>query len=560
MPRPKPKPPFIPTEFTPEIYQFVNVIVNQVTRLDDLVTSVVPGSLAAPLHPADNSYQLAQVTKSAPNLSISQQSHKILFDSGALTKHSVLSKQCYDKMCRKGIQLVELDLPTPTLTPVVGVDFAVHKTVLLALSVIDCDHLHHTGDIVAYVVDMNSFDLIVNNAHSKIIFNRYFYESRNWLVISNPFRDGRQEESLILEDLDIYGVEGEKLAFLEELFPITDEGEIVNPHSELLATDLDTRYASVFMATGFGIKDFTVSITTSSALPAEMKSAPRKVRRDIATKVSATLQEYTAAGLHVPTNSVYSSPLVPVVKPDGSIRLAVDYSIGINKFVTSPSAPIPLIRNIISALSEFSYFAEFDLAKAYRQLVLSRESSELLSYVTQDGQFRPLTLPEGVKSAPHVFMDVMYQIFRHKHKLPEWCQIYFDNLYVGAASEAALEQRVRTILDICLQENIKLKRSKCVWSTRQLKVLGFIVEAGSISVDPARITALVELPVPTDKSSLRSVLGSFILYSHFIINYATIIAPLYDLLRDSVPFIWLQEHQDAFEQVRSSLPYYTLFR
>ena len=195
--RPSEKPPF--SCDSDLLFQYVNVIVNQLSRLDGLVTSVVPGTIAGPKHPSCSSYHMASVTSAAPSLGVSKVTNSILFDSGALTKHSVLSRSFYDKLVAKGVPIIDIPIPPPKLTPVVGIDFVVFKTVLISVSVVDCESHHHTGDVVAYVVDMRSFDLIVNNSHSKVIFNRYFYDSRNWLVVSNPFRDGRQEESLVLD-------------------------------------------------------------------------------------------------------------------------------------------------------------------------------------------------------------------------------------------------------------------------------------------------------------------------------------------------------------------------
>ena len=82
--------------------------------------------------------------------------------------------------------------------------------------------------------------------------------------------------------------------------------------------------------------------------------------------------------------------------------------------------------------SQFKYDFEIDLSKAYRQLRLPPRISLLLSYVTPVGQFRPITLPEGVRTAPQLFSQVMYQVLRTKYKFGKEVEYYFDNVYDGA--------------------------------------------------------------------------------------------------------------------------------
>ena len=161
-----------------------------------------------------------------------------------------------------------------------------------------------------------------------------------------------------------------------------------------------------------------------------------------------------------PSTAVYASPLVPIIKPDSSVRLAIDYAITVNPYITSPSSPIPNTKELIFDLSAYKYFCELDLTKAFRQLVLNESSSNLLSYVTPIGQFRPLTLPEGVKSAPHIFQQAMYNIFRITERIYDGTFIYFDNLFIGANSPEELLIRIENILDVCDRYNIKLKLDK----------------------------------------------------------------------------------------------------
>ena len=68
----------------------------------------------------------------------------------------------------------------------------------------------------------------------------------------------------------------------------------------------------------------------------------------------------------------------------------------------------------------------------------------------------------------------------------------------------------------------------------------YVVSHNSVAVDPARVESLIKLRPPSSKAELRSILGSFLLCSYFVPNYAQTVGPLYELLRENVDFVWTQ--------------------
>jgi hypothetical protein len=317
--------------------------------------------------------------------------------------------------------------------------------------------------------------------------------------------------------------------------------------------DAAVKYPSVFTApAGDGISDVIVTVTTHN-LPPELKQKVRSIRRDLVDRVRAELDKYTQQNLHYTSDSKFSSPLVPVVKPDGDIRLCVDYT-RLNAYITSPATPIPKIFEMVQDISEFCYYAEVDLSKAYRQLRLDKFSAELLSYVTPFGQFAPRTLTEGIRSAPHIFTHVINEILFDRCKLSSrHFKTYFDNVYVCAQSPEELKQQVGVLLDACDKFNIKLKREKCTLCTQRLHALGYVITPGKVQADPARVEGLATLAVPTTREQLMSVLGSFNFYSHLVPNYASAAASLYDLTKKDIPFVWTPVHQVSFETLKADL-------
>ena len=75
-------------------------------------------------------------------------------------------------------------------------------------------------------------------------------------------------------------------------------------------------------------------------------------------------------------------------------------------------------------------------------------------------------------------------------------------------------------------EDTMLNRSKCEFSTRRLKILGSVIENGTISPDPDRLRPLINLPPPSNLKELRRIMGLFAHYSQFIRSFSSKLHPL----------------------------------
>src|SRR5258708_23499180 len=84
----------------------------------------------------------------------------------------------------------------------------------------------------------------------------------------------------------------------------------------------------------------------------------------------------------------------------------------------------------------------------------------------------------------------------------------------------------------------------------QIKCLGHWVAADGIRVNPEKLTAIVDWPIPTTVKDVRAFLGISGYYRKFIQNYSKVAAPLTELLKDEQRFTWREEQQSAFDTLK----------
>ena len=101
--------------------------------------------------------------------------------------------------------------------------------------------------------------------------------------------------------------------------------------------------------------------------------------------------------------SDWGAPIVPVMKPDGRIRICGDYKMTVNRAAKLEKYPIPRIEELFASLAGGKLFTTLDQLHAYLQVSLDEESHQFVTINTHRGLFRYKRLPFGVASAPSIF-------------------------------------------------------------------------------------------------------------------------------------------------------------
>ena len=97
------------------------------------------------------------------------------------------------------------------------------------------------------------------------------------------------------------------------------------------------------------------------------------------------------------------------------------------------------------------------------------------------------------------------------------------------------------------------KREKCDFWMTKVKFLGHIVSQEGISVDPAKIDAILQWERPRNVIEIHSFLGLEGYYRLFVDNFSRIAAPLTKLTRKDVRFEWDDSCESTFMELKQKL-------
>ncbi|GJV45105.1 putative nucleotidyltransferase, ribonuclease H [Tanacetum coccineum] len=187
----------------------------------------------------------------------------------------------------------------------------------------------------------------------------------------------------------------------------------------------------------------------------------------------------------------------------------------------------------------------------HQQLRVREQDISKTAFRTRYGHYEFLVMPFGLTNAPAVFMDLMNRIF-HEY-LDKFVIVFIDDILVYSKSEEEHERHLRIVLEILRQKKLYAKFSKCEFWLQQVAFLGHIVSADGIIMDPSKVEAITKWPRPTTVTEVRSFLGLAGYYRRFVEGFSRLALPLTQLMRKGEKFVWTDERQESFEELKRRL-------
>ena len=278
---------------------------------------------------------------------------------------------------------------------------------------------------------------------------------------------------------------------------------------------------------------------------------PRPVAFALKRGIDEALTKLEESGVveKVDTAQYGTTPLVPVVKPNGQVRICGDFKITLNRHVDVQQYPLPHIDELFSLLAGGTRFAKIDLKDPYLQIELDDESKQYAVLTTHRGLYRYNRLAFGLSPAPAIFQSIIEQVLRG---LPR-TGAYLDDILVTGDSDEDLVRNIRSVLERLRKYNVHANMEKCEFQKDRIEYLGFEIDRTGIRPAQKKCEAITNVPTPRNVEQLGSFLGMIQYYGKHIPNMSSICGPLNELRKAGCAFEWTSRRENAFQQLKSAL-------
>ncbi|PKA58643.1 RNA-directed DNA polymerase like [Apostasia shenzhenica] len=230
--------------------------------------------------------------------------------------------------------------------------------------------------------------------------------------------------------------------------------------------------------------------------------------------------------------------------------MCIDYR-EINRVTIKNKYPLPRIDDLFDQLQGASVFSKIDLRSGYYQLKVKEEDIPKTAFRTRYGHYEYLVMPFGLTNAPAAFMDLMNRVFQPY--LDQFVIIFIDDILIYSKNHEEHEQHLHLVLQKLREKQLYAKFSKCEFWLSSVHFLGHVISAEGVSVDPHKISAIVDWPKPTSVSEIRSFLGLVGYYRKFVKSFSQIAMPLSKLTQKAVQFEWDVDCEASFQKLKECL-------
>jgi hypothetical protein len=320
-------------------------------------------------------------------------------------------------------------------------------------------------------------------------------------------------------------------------------------------TELLREFADVFAWTYEDLKTYDTSVIEHK-IPLKEEAKPfrqklRQINPMLLPVMEKEVKKLLEAQIIVPLRySEWVANLVPVRKKSGEIRLCVDFR-NLNRSSKKDNYPLPNMEHILQRVTGASRISMIDGFSGYNQISVMPEDREKITFTTPWGTFMYAKMPFGLMNAGVTFQRAMDIAFiGEKYK---FVVIYLDDITVFSRSDKEHCCHLRKVFSKCRRFGLSLNPKKSLFAMKEGKLLGHIVSAEGVRIDPSRVEAIQTLSLPRSKKEVQAFLGKINFLRRFISNFVELVKHITTMLKKGNEVKWTAEPRESFVQIKRAL-------
>jgi hypothetical protein len=131
--------------------------------------------------------------------------------------------------------------------------------------------------------------------------------------------------------------------------------------------------------------------------------------------------------------------------------------------------------------------------------------------------------------------------------------IYLDDITVFSRSDKEHCCHLRKVFLKCRRFGLSLNPKKSLFAMKEGKLLGHIVSAEGVRIDPSRVEAIQTLSFPRSKKEVQAFLGKINFLRRFVSNFVELVKHITSMLRKGNEVKWTAEPRESFIQIKKAL-------
>jgi hypothetical protein len=164
-------------------------------------------------------------------------------------------------------------------------------------------------------------------------------------------------------------------------------------------------------------------------------------------------------------------------------------------------------------------------------------------------------MPVGLKNAGATYQRMMQNCLGSQIGCN--IKVYIDDVIITTKKEESLINNLKETFNKLNRYKLKLNPTKCSFGMSVGQLLGFLVSARGIEVNPEKIQAILTMVKPAKLHDVQKLTGRVAALSRFVARLGEKALPFYSLMKKSDDkFKWIEEADTAFTQLKKYFPHH----
>jgi hypothetical protein len=320
-------------------------------------------------------------------------------------------------------------------------------------------------------------------------------------------------------------------------------------------TKLLRQFVDVFAWTYEDLKTYDTSVIEHK-IPLKEEARPfkqklRQINPVLLPVMEKEVKKLLDAQIIVPLRySDWVANLVPVRKKSGEIRLCVDFR-NLNRSSRKDNYPLPNMEHILQKVTGASRISMIDGFSGYNQISVMPKDREKTAFTTPWGTFMYAKMPFGLMNAGATFQRAMDIDFIGEKD--RFVVIYLDDIIVFSKTDEEHRCHLKKVFQKCHRFGLSLHPKKSLFAMQEGKLLGHIVSAEGVRIDPDRVEAIQALSFPRSKKEVQAFLGRINFLRRFVSNFSELVKHITTMLRKGNEVKWTSEPREYFVRIKKAL-------
>ena len=185
-------------------------------------------------------------------------------------------------------------------------------------------------------------------------------------------------------------------------------------------------------------------------------------------------------------NGEFLSPIFPVAKPDGSIRIILNLK-ELNRSVEYLHFKMDNIKVVLANVTKGCFMASLDLKQAYHSVKISEDFQKYLKFEWGEQMYQFTCYPNGLGPCPRKFTKLMKVPLSYLRERGHLLVGYLDDFFLQGRSKDKCNNSVSASIELLQKLGFTIHPVKSQLEPRTIiTFLGFLIDSVAMTVTQKR--------------------------------------------------------------------------